>query len=214
MPQPAMSAASVADTTAVDRRPRLIAQLKDLFEDVAGFDMADAEADANFMELGLDSLMLTQVALQLEKAFGVKVSFRQLMGECASLGRLAGMIDAQLPPEVAAPAPAATPAVAIARHCRAGCGARRAGDGRGWRLRPPGDRPADATDGAAARAAERQRGGRIGARAAGTCAQSPCRRPRQRRRRRRPVRPDARCSLRPQATAATRKLRSRTPSTT
>ncbi|HEY5783091.1 MAG TPA: aminotransferase class III-fold pyridoxal phosphate-dependent enzyme, partial [Lysobacter sp.] len=109
MPQPAMSAASVADTTAVDRRPRLIAQLKDLFEDVAGFDMADAEADANFMELGLDSLMLTQVALQLEKAFGVKVSFRQLMGECASLGRLAGMIDAQLPPEVAVPAPAAMP---------------------------------------------------------------------------------------------------------
>lgn len=107
MPQPAT--ALVADATPIDRRPRLIVQLKDLFEDVAGFDMADAEAEANFMELGLDSLMLTQVALQLEKAFGVKVSFRQLMGECASLDRLAGMIDAQLPPEVS-PTPVAMPA--------------------------------------------------------------------------------------------------------
>lgn len=111
MPQPAMPAAApVADPVPVDRRPRLIAQLKDLFEDVAGFDMADAEAEANFMELGLDSLMLTQVALQLEKAFGVKVSFRQLMGECASLDRLAGMIDAQLSPEILAPTSAAIPA--------------------------------------------------------------------------------------------------------
>lgn len=111
MPQPAMPAAAmVAATMPVDRRPRLVAQLKDLFEDVAGFDMADAEAEANFMELGLDSLMLTQVALQLEKAFGVKVSFRQLMGECASLDRLAGMIDAQLPPEVLAPPQAVMPA--------------------------------------------------------------------------------------------------------
>jgi acyl carrier protein len=86
MPQPAMSAAPVADNTPVDRRPRLIAQLKDLFEDVAGFDMADAEADANFMELGLDSLMLTQVALQLEKAFGVKVSFQAADGRMREPG--------------------------------------------------------------------------------------------------------------------------------
>ena len=52
-----------------DRKPRLVAQLKDVFEDVAGFDLGDADNDANFMELGLDSLMLTQVALQLQKTF-------------------------------------------------------------------------------------------------------------------------------------------------
>ncbi|MFC5593972.1 polyketide synthase [Lysobacter niastensis] len=104
MPQSAIPAVSV------DRRPRLVAQLKDVFEDVAGFDMADAEPEANFMELGLDSLMLTQVALQLEKTFGVKVSFRQLMGDCASLERLAAMIDAALPPDaMPAPSPAVAP---------------------------------------------------------------------------------------------------------
>ncbi|MFT3761943.1 MAG: amino acid adenylation domain-containing protein [Pseudoxanthomonas sp.] len=106
----------VAAPVAVDRRPRLSAQLKEVFEDVAGFDLADAEGDANFIELGLDSLMLTQVALQLQKTFGVKISFRQLMGEYASLDRLTAALDAQLPPE-AAPvqvpaAPAAVPMIA------------------------------------------------------------------------------------------------------
>lgn len=51
----------------------------------------------NFMELGLDSLTLTQVALQLQKTFKTKVSFRQLMGECASIERLATMLEARLP---------------------------------------------------------------------------------------------------------------------
>ncbi len=103
--QLAPSATPAADTAG--RRTRLIAQLKDVFEDVAGFDMADAESDANFIELGLDSLMLTQVALQLEKAFGVKVTFRQLMGECASLDALSTTLDAQMPAD--APPPVSAP---------------------------------------------------------------------------------------------------------
>jgi len=110
---PAGAAAPVAAATpseAADRRPRVVAQLRDVFEDVAGFDLADADTGANFIELGLDSLMLTQVALQLQKSFSVKVTFRQLMGECASLDRLADMLDSQLPPDAAvAPGPAPTP---------------------------------------------------------------------------------------------------------
>src|SRR3546814_216770 len=59
-PAPDVQAQPVAT---MDRKPRLITRLKDLFEDVAGFDLADADSGANFIELGLDSLMLTQVAL-------------------------------------------------------------------------------------------------------------------------------------------------------
>jgi glutamate-1-semialdehyde aminotransferase/acyl carrier protein len=87
--------------------------LQDVFEDVAGFDFADADTEANFIELGLDSLMLTQVALQLQKTFGVKITFRQLMGDCASLGRLSRLLDEQLPAEIAAAAPAAPAARAV-----------------------------------------------------------------------------------------------------
>lgn len=108
-PEPLMSVVTPpAAPATIDRRPRLSAQLKEVFEDVAGFDLSEADGDANFIELGLDSLMLTQVALQLQKTFSVKITFRQLMAEYASLDRLVAALDAQLPAE-AAPAPAALP---------------------------------------------------------------------------------------------------------
>jgi len=100
---------SMSPPAAEDRRPRLVAQLKEMFEDVAGFDLSDADEHTNFIELGLDSLTLTQVATQLQKSFPVKVTFRQLMAEYASLGRLSGFLDEQMPKE--APAMTAAPAM-------------------------------------------------------------------------------------------------------
>jgi glutamate-1-semialdehyde aminotransferase/malonyl CoA-acyl carrier protein transacylase/acyl carrier protein len=116
-PPPALSSAasegtpmSIQPVPPMDRRPRLVARLKAAFEEVAGIELADADPAAHFIELGLDSLMLTQVALHVSKAFAVKVNFRQLMGECASFERLAALLDEQLPADAAPPAaPAAAP---------------------------------------------------------------------------------------------------------
>src|SRR5690606_6741889 len=113
---------SVQDTQAPGRASRLAVQVREVFEDVAGFDIQEEDGGANCIELGLDSLMLTQVALQLQKTFAVKITFRQRMGDCASLGRLVAALDAQLPAEprraapavVAAPAPAPVAAAAPA----------------------------------------------------------------------------------------------------
>lgn len=91
----------------------LVARLRALFEDAAGLQVPDA--DLNFIEAGLDSLMLTQIALRLQKTFGVKVTFRQLMGECSSLGALAAMLAPQLPDEPAAEVAAVAPAVPAPR---------------------------------------------------------------------------------------------------
>jgi len=91
---------------AADRRPNLIARLREVFEDTSGVEMADADSGATFVELGLDSLTLTQVALQLKKNFSVNVTFRHLMETYVSLDALAEYLDQQLPPDVAA-APAA-----------------------------------------------------------------------------------------------------------
>ncbi|HZW18379.1 MAG TPA: aminotransferase class III-fold pyridoxal phosphate-dependent enzyme, partial [Luteimonas sp.] len=107
---------SVPAPVAVDRRPRLTAQLKEVFEDVAGFDLSDADEDANFIELGLDSLNLTQVALQLQKTFAVKVTFRQLMAEYSTLRQLAQLLDEKLPADAAVAAPVAAPAPAAANN--------------------------------------------------------------------------------------------------
>ena len=94
-----MAVQTVAANTASARSTRLIAQLTALFEDVAGNEFDDADTDANFVELGLDSLALTQVALQLQKTFALKITFRELMESCSSFERLAMHIDRLLPPD-------------------------------------------------------------------------------------------------------------------
>jgi acyl transferase domain-containing protein len=110
--------ASVASGS--DRRARLLARLRVMFGDITGFDMEAADASANFMELAIDSLMLTQVAVQLQKTFAVPVTFRELMSEYASLERLSGMLDERLPAEPAMvgsalqPAPPSLPAALAA----------------------------------------------------------------------------------------------------
>lgn len=88
------------------------ARLRSLFEDISGIDMAQAEGQAAFGELGLDSLTLTQVATQIKKRFKVNLSFRQLMENYRCFDTLAAFLQESLPPEavaVVAAAPA-TPA--------------------------------------------------------------------------------------------------------
>lgn len=99
-----------APVATVDRKPKLISRLKALFEDVSGVELEDADASHSFVELGLDSLTLTQVALQLKKEFALNITFRQLMEDYTSFALLVAYLDETLPPEAA---PASVPVVAI-----------------------------------------------------------------------------------------------------
>ena len=72
-----------------------------------------------FIDLGFDSLFLTQANSQFRKQFGVRITFRQLFEEAPSIESLARFIDAKLPadafppddePAKAAPAPPASDA--------------------------------------------------------------------------------------------------------
>ncbi|MBX2977649.1 MAG: amino acid adenylation domain-containing protein [Flavobacteriales bacterium] len=67
----------------------LIAQIKHLLEESSGLELAEASPDETFLEMGLDSLFLTQVATSLSRKFGVKISFRQLNEEVPNLDKLA-----------------------------------------------------------------------------------------------------------------------------
>ena len=112
IPEAAMAAASPATS---GRATRLITQLSALFEDVAGTEFEGVDPATHFVELGLDSLSLTQVALQLQKTFALKITFRELMESCSSFESLAQHIDRLLPPEAAAFATASDAAVATAQ---------------------------------------------------------------------------------------------------
>ncbi|MBC7938097.1 MAG: amino acid adenylation domain-containing protein [Rhizobacter sp.] len=79
------------------RKEFLIRKIKEILENASGFDMADVDGEMSFLEIGLDSLLLTQVAITLKKEFGVGINFRQLNEDLATLGLLAKYLDEKLP---------------------------------------------------------------------------------------------------------------------
>ena len=108
-PQP--TAVSVQVTTpagpALPRKDRLLAASRALLEELSGYDLSQVDPATSLLELGLDSLLLTQAAQVFHRKFGVPITFRQLMEELGSLQQIAEHLDATLPADAFAP-PAAT----------------------------------------------------------------------------------------------------------
>ena len=82
-----------------ERVETLIAQLQESAADLSGYDTAELDPQETFLELGLDSLFLTQLATAYSKQFGIEVTFRQLFDELPTIAALAAHIDAALPPD-------------------------------------------------------------------------------------------------------------------
>lgn len=94
----------------IARNLRLANDLREVFEESSGIEIGEGEIDASFVELGFDSLLLTQVALAIQKKTGVKLNFRQLLEDMSTIRTLADHVDRQQPPETAAPPQGAQPA--------------------------------------------------------------------------------------------------------
>ncbi len=88
----------------VMRKHTLLHTVTQLLEEASGIEMDGVAPDTSFLEIGLDSLLLTQVALTLKKEFGVPITFRQLTSEYTSPEQLAGYLDQLLPAERQQPA--------------------------------------------------------------------------------------------------------------
>ncbi len=78
--------------------------LRQLFSELSGLEPSTLDPATSFFELGLDSLILTQAAGAVNKRFGVKIKFRELLEECATISALAARI-AQLSPQLNLPSP-------------------------------------------------------------------------------------------------------------
>lgn len=72
--------ASVSKDLASDRTTSSAKQLRYILEEAAGYDIKENDFELSFFELGLDSLILTQVAFSIKNEFKVQVSFKQLNG--------------------------------------------------------------------------------------------------------------------------------------
>jgi iturin family lipopeptide synthetase A len=111
---PPIAPTPAAPTPSIPRKTRLIERVRSTLQQMSGTSLDGVDPAVPFLEIGLDSLLLTQVGTKLQREFGVKVSFRQLMEELSSLDALAAYLDAALPPE-AAPIAAAPAAAAATR---------------------------------------------------------------------------------------------------
>src|SRR5690606_9031692 len=86
----------------VMRKTELIKRVKEILENASGIETDGVNPDSSFIEIGLDSLLLTQIALTLKKEFKLPITFRKLTEEYNSLSILAEYLDANLPSQIQA----------------------------------------------------------------------------------------------------------------
>ncbi|MFC3196159.1 amino acid adenylation domain-containing protein [Parapedobacter deserti] len=96
------------------RKEFLIEQVRAILENASGIAINVNEHHSNFIELGFDSLLLTQVALALKKTFSLPITFRGLNESYYSLDTLGTYLDEHLEPNVFQPARNGTPFEAAA----------------------------------------------------------------------------------------------------
>jgi len=95
---PALAPAPTASTTtSLPRKERIVAELQRIVSELSGIPAASIDPHATFLELGFDSLFLTQANGQFRAVFGVPITTRQLLEKTPTLGTLATRLDAELP---------------------------------------------------------------------------------------------------------------------
>jgi len=112
---PNANASTQPRASTMPRRDRILWKLKSVVHDLSGIPTEEQDEHLSFLEMGFDSLFLTQASLGFQREFDVRVTFRQLFDEAPTLDALAGYIDGQLaddvtvegPPGSGAPAPQA-----------------------------------------------------------------------------------------------------------
>jgi len=81
------------------RKTTILAEISSIVSQTSGIDYPVNASSQSFLDLGLDSLTLTQLATKLKKDFNLPITFRQLNEEFSSPSLLADYLDQNLPKE-------------------------------------------------------------------------------------------------------------------
>ena len=84
---------------ALEGATRIRQEIAALLENLSGLDLTSDQYDLSFLELGFDSLFLTQAAQKIQAGYGVKLAFRQLLDNLSSIRLVAEYLVQQLPPD-------------------------------------------------------------------------------------------------------------------
>ena len=102
------------------RLERIQIRLAQILGQLSGHDPASMDPEQPFLEMGFDSLFLTQASLAFKRAFQVRITFRQLFNDAPALTSLAAYIDSQLEEGVEVEMPEASLAAASGESVAAG----------------------------------------------------------------------------------------------
>ncbi len=86
----------VEPVSTISRKEHLISLIKDILFQLSGLEPEEMESDATFLELGFDSLFLTQAVTKFNRKFKLSITFRQLFEEASTIEKLAVFVDSEL----------------------------------------------------------------------------------------------------------------------
>ncbi len=81
------------------RKTTILSNISSIVSETSGIDYPNNASSQSFLDLGLDSLTLTQLAIRLKKDFKLPITFRQLNEDFSSPSLLADYLDKNLPKE-------------------------------------------------------------------------------------------------------------------
>lgn len=100
-------------TDSADPREVVLQQVLDVLQDLSGLERDALDPQRPFLEMGFDSLFLTQISQAFQKKFLVKITLRQMLDSLSTPGAIAAHIAATMPAQPVtssaglAPAPSA-----------------------------------------------------------------------------------------------------------
>ena len=89
--------APIINNQIIMRKENLTLEVQQVLENASGIEMNNVDSQLNFLELGFDSLLLTQVATSLKRKFNLPITFRKLNEEYSNLESLVSYLDANMP---------------------------------------------------------------------------------------------------------------------
>jgi amino acid adenylation domain-containing protein len=93
--------------------PGLLNGVRSLIADLSGIDLTGADTSASFLDLGFDSLFLTQLTQAIQTKYKVRITFRQIMESYSTIDALVTHLDATVTPELRSAVPQEQAAIPV-----------------------------------------------------------------------------------------------------
>ena len=95
--QPEDDETATSNRIVESRKDRIASELRKIFLTLSGTAIEDD--NAAFLDLGFDSLFLSQASQAIDARFKIKITFRQLLGDLSTIAAISSLLDSKLPSE-------------------------------------------------------------------------------------------------------------------